>query len=653
MPFATLQFKPGVVRDTTSYTNEGGWFDSNKVRFRSALPEKIGGWIKYASNSFLGTCRSLFTFIDLSGNKYLGVGTGWKFYIEQSGVFYDITPLRVTTAAGDVTFAAVNGSSDITVTDTGHGALVNDFVTFSGAATLGGNITAAVLNQEYQIVDVPDVNSYVIQARTAGTSIQSITVDGQLVPTLVTADALDTGNGGAAVVGAYQINTGLAVAVGGTGFGAGLWGDGTWGGSTPLTAANTLRVWSQDNFGEDLIFNIRDGGIYYWDTSASTLGTDRGVPISSLSGAQASTPTLALQVLMSDRDRHVICFGCSGIDSSTGADDGVLDPLLIRFSDSESVTNWTGEAINPDTAEASEAGTLRLSSGTTIICAVETRQRILVFTDVSVHSMQYLGPPFIFGLDQISENITIAGPLAAKAVDDTVFWMGLEEFYIYNGQVQKLPCDVLSYVFNDFNFGQLKQVTAGLNSSFGEIWWYYCSADSTTIDRYVIYNYEQNIWYYGTLARTAWVDRGKNTFPLAASTDGYLYSHENGIDDGSTNPVSPIDSYIESSQMDIGQGENFVFLTKLIPDLTFDQSTDSAATVDMTLQTRNFPGGTYLQTDSSSIVKTASTPVQQFTNQKNIRLRGRSFALKVQSNTTGVQWRLGTPRVEIIQDGRR
>ena len=652
MPFANLQFKPGIVRDTTSYTNEGGWYDSNKIRFRSNLPEKIGGWSKYSSNSFLGLCRSLFSYIDLSSNQYLGVGTGWKFYIEQSGVFYDITPIRETTAAGDVTFGATNGSSNITVTDTNHGALVDDFVTFSGAVTLGGNITSGVLNQEYQIVDVPDVNTYIIQARTAGTTIQSITVDGQIVPALVEADALDTGNGGGAIVGAYQLNTGLAISVGGTGWGAGTWSSGTWGGSTPLTSANTLRIWSQDNFGEDLLFGVRDGGIYYWDTSTSVLGTDRGVPISSLSGAQASTPTVAKQIMLSDRDRHVIAFGCDDVDTN-GVSTGVLDPLLIRFSDQESVVVWTGTGENPTTGLASTAGSLRISTGTQIICAVETRERVLVFTDVSVHAMQYLGPPFTFGLSQISQNITIAGPMAAKAVDDIVFWMGVDEFYVYNGQIQKLPCDVLSYVFNNFNYGQMEQVTAALNSSFGEIWWFYCSSDSTVLDSYVIYNYEQQIWYYGTLNRSAWVDRGKKTYPLAASTDGYLYYQEYGIDDGSTDPVSPINSYIESSQMDIGQGENFVFLSKLIPDLTFDQSTDSSATVDMILKTRNFPGGTYLQTDSSTITKTASTPVQQFTNQKNIRLRGRSFALKVESNSTGVQWRLGTPRVEISQDGRR
>ena len=652
MPFANLQFKPGVVRDTTSYTNEGGWYDSNKIRFRSNLPEKIGGWVKYATNSFLGICRSLFSYIDLDGTKYLGVGTGWKMYIEKGGTFYDITPIRATTAAGDVTFAASNGSSTITVTDTAHGAIENDFVTFSGAVSLWGNITAAVLNQEYQIVSVPGVNSYTIQARAAGTTIQSITVDGQLDPTLVSANSSDTGNGGSSVVGTYQINTGLAVAIGGTGWGAGTWSSETWGGATALTAANTLRVWSQDNFGEDLLFGVRDGGVYYWDTSADTLGTDRGTAISSLSGAQTSTPTVAKQVMLSDRDRHVICFGCDDVDSND-VSTGVLDPLLIRFSDQESVTVWTPDNLNPTTNLASTAGSLRLGAGTQFICAIETRQRILVFTDVSLHAMQYLGPPFTFGIDQISENTTIAGPLAAKAVDDMVFWIGVDEFYIYNGQVQKLPCDVLSYVFNDFNYDQMEQVTAALNSSFGEIWWFYCSASSSDLDSYVVYNYEQQVWYYGTLQRTAWMDRGKNTYPIGASTDGYLYNHEYGIDDGSTDPPTAINSYIESSQMDLGQGENFVFISKLIPDLTFDQSTESDATVDMVLKTRNYPGGTYLQTDSSTVTKTASTPVQQFTEQKNIRLRGRSFALKIESNTTGVQWRLGTPRVEITEDGRR
>jgi len=350
---------------------------------------------------------------------------------------------------------------------------------------------------------------------------------------------------------------------------------------------------------------------------------------------------LAKQVLVSNRDRHIIVLGCDAAASL-----GTLDPLLIRFSSQESATIW-------DTQVENSAGDLRVGAGTQIICAVETRQYVLIFTDVSVHTMQYLGPPFTFGIDQISENTTIAGPLAAKAVDDMVFWMGLEEFYIYTGQVQKLPCTVLTYVFNDFNLEQTEQVTAALNSSFSEVWWFYCSAASAVQDKYVVYNYESQVWYYGTLSRTAWIDRGKNTYPIAASTDGYLYNHEFGLDDGSTTPPTAIDSYIESSQMDIGDGEKFVFLSRLIPDLTFTDSTDSSASVDMTLKTRNYPGGTYLQSDSTTITKTASAPVQEFTNQVNIRLRGRSFALKVQSSGTGIQWRLGTPRVEIREDGRR
>ena len=644
MPFANLQFKPGVDRDTTSYTNEGGWFDSDKIRFRSNLPQKIGGWAKYSTNSFLGVCRSLFSYLSLQGNKYLGVGTGFKFYIEEGGVFNDVTPIRLTTAPGVVTFAATSSSYEIVVTSNAHGAIVNDFVTFSGAATLGGVITAGVLNQEYQITQVSTVNSYVIQARQAGTSIASITVNGQLDPVFVPANGSDTGNGGASVVGTYQINTGLAVVVGGTGWGAGAWSSGSWGGSTPLTASNTLRIWTQDNFGEDLLFGVRDGGIYYWDTSTYVFGTNRGVAISSLAGADTGTPTLAKQVMVSDRDRHVLVFGCDAADSL-----GTLDPLLIRFSSQGSLTTW--DPVIADYLNSS--GDLRVGAGTQIICAVETRQRILVFTDVSVHAMQFLGPPFTFGIDQISENTTIAGPLAAKAVDDLVFWMGVEEFYIYDGQVQKLPCNVLTYVFSDFNVAQIGQVTAALNSSYGEVWWFYCSNSSSELDRYVVFNYELKVWYYGTLPRTAWVDRGKNQYPLAASTDGYLYNHEFGLDDGSTTPASAISSYIESSQMNIGEGEQFVFLSRLIPDLTFTNSTDTSATVDMTLKTRNFPGADYIQSTESSIVQSASAPVQQFTDQVNIRLRGRSFALKVASNTTGVQWRLGTPRVELIPDGRR
>ena len=641
MPLTKLQFRPGVNRETTSYTNEGGWFNVDKVRFRFGLPEKIGGWVKFSAYSFLGICRAIHTWVTLGGSKLLGVGTSLKYYINEGGQYYDVTPIRITTAAGDVTFAATNGSAVLVVSDTAHGAVVNDFVTFSGAVSLGGNITAAVLNQEYQITEIVNDDSYKVSARAAGTSIQSITVDGQIVASAVLADGSDTGNGGGSTQGAYQINTGLTISVAGTGWGAGTWGRGTWGSGITNTVTTELRVYSHDNFGEDLLFNVRDGGIYYWDTSTKNLGTDRAVPIDSLAAADAGTPTIAKQVLVSDRDRHVIVFGCDAQNAI-----GTQDPLLIRFSSQESLTTWTAEATNT-------AGDLRVGAGSEIVTAIETRQQILVFTDVSLHAMQFLGPPFTFGIDQISENITIAGPLAAKAVDDLVFWMGVEEFYIYSGQVQKLPCSVRSFVFNDFNIEQKSLVTAALNSSFSEIWWFYPSADSTEIDKYVIYNYEEKVWYFGNLVRTFWLDRGVNDFPVAAGTDGYLFNHESGLNDGSTNPASPISSFIESSQLSLGDGEDFVFLTRLIPDITFDASTDAAASVNFTLQTRNFPGGNYLQTNAAAVTQTATTPVEQFTTEAFIRLRGRAFALKIDSSMADVQWRLGSPRVDVRPDGRR
>jgi hypothetical protein len=642
MPLTKLQFRPGINRETTSYTNEGGWFDCDKVRFRFGTPEKIGGWEKQSGRSFLGTCRGLIPWTALDGSSYLGVGTHLKYYINEGGGYNDITPLRNTTAAGDVTFAATNGSSTITVTDNSHDAVEGDFVTFSGAASLGGNITAGVLNQEYQIATVINANSYTIEARTAGTTINDITVDGQLAPTLVTADGSDSGDGGASVVGAYQINTGLDTVVAGNGWGAGTWGRNTWGSGTLLTATtDALRIWSHDNFGEDLILNVRDGGIYYWDKSTSSAPFTRAVALSDLSGADSGTPTVAKQVLISDRDRHVIAFGCDPFN-----DIGTQDPLLIRFSNQEDPTTWIPTATNT-------AGDLRIGTGSEIVTAVETRQQILVITDQSVHAMQYLGPPFTFGISLISENTTIMGPMAAIAVDDTVYWMGSEEFYVYNGSVQRLPCTVRDYVFSDFNDDQAEKVSSAINSADGEVWWFYPSANSVTIDRYVVYNYQEQVWYYGTLARSVMIDRGLNPFPIAAGLDGYLYLHEITNDDGSTSPASPIEAYIESSQIDIADGDNFAFIRRIIPDVTFRDSDAASPQVTFTIKARNFPGGEYLQSDDAVVTKTASVPVEQFTNQVHIRLRGRSFAVRLSSDDTGVAWRLGSPRLDIRQDGRR
>jgi hypothetical protein len=428
----------------------------------------------------------------------------------------------------------------------------------------------------------------------------------------------------------------------GTGWGAGTWGRGTWGSGSSLTVTgDVLRIWSHDNFGEDLLINVRDGGIFYWDKSTSSSPIARAVAISDLAGADSTTPTIAKQVIVSDRDRHIIAFGC---DSETNI--GVQDPLLIRFSSQGDPTTWAAQATNT-------AGDLRVGSGSQIITAVETRQQVLVFTDVSLHAMQFLGPPFTFGISQLSENITIAGPLAAVAIEDAVFWMGREEFYAFNGQVQKLPCSVRSYVFNDFNEAQSEKVTAGTNGSFSEIWWFYPSANSQDINRYVIYNYEEQVWYYGELDRSVWLDRGINQFPIAASQDGYLYLQEKGLDDGSTTPATAITSYIESSQMDIGDGEHFVFMRRLIPDLTFESSVSTSPTANFTLETRNFPGGQYLQSSANAVTRSSTVPIEQFTEQVHLRLRGRSFAMKIESTDTGVAWRLGSPRVDIRQDGRR
>ena len=648
MPLQKLQFRPGVNRETTSYSNEGGWFDCDKVRFRFGTPEKIGGWEKYSGKSFLGTCRALKPFVALQGESYLGVGTHLKYYINEGGGYNDITPLRLTTAAGDVTFAAVNGSAYITVTDSNHGAQINDFVTFSGAASLGGAITAAVLNQEYQINQIVNSSSYKIIARDVA-SLNDITIDGAYTPTPVLANGSDTGNGGGSIVGKYQITVGLDTTVAGTGWGAGTWSRGTWGSAANLTAVgDTLRIWSHDNFGEDLIINVRNGGIYYWDKSTSSSPFQRAVALSDLAGADPTTPTIAKQVMISDRDRHVIVFGCDAQNNI-----GVQDPLLIRFSDQENPLVWSAQATNT-------AGDLRIGTGSEIITAIETRQQILVFTDKSLHAMQYLGPPFTFGISMLSENITIASPLAAIAVDDMVMWMGEQEFYLYTGQVQKLPCSVRSYVFNDFNQDQAEKVTAAVNSSYSEIWWFYPSATvdanglvNQNIDRYVVYNYQEQVWSYGTLARSAWIDRGIGQYPIAASLDGYLYYHEFGNDDGSVNPPAGINAYIESSQMSMGAGDNFVLLSKLIPDVTFDGSSSPSPNVDFTLQTRRFPGSAYDQTTVSDIIRSSTVPVEQYTDQVRLRMRGRSFALKIESDNTGVEWRLGTPRVELRPDGRR
>ena len=615
MPLQKLQFRPGVVRDLTGYTNEGGWRISNLVRFRFGFPETVGGWVKYSTEQFLGTCRSLLNWNTLTGDNLLGMGTHLKFYIERGGQFNDITPLRSTVVLSNP-FTATNGSSVISVYDVDHGCTQGDFVTFSGATSLGGNVTASILNREYQITYI-DKDNY------------TITVS-------VVANSSDSGNGGASVTAAYQINTGLDTQVGGTGWGAGAWSRGAWGSATTLSATNTLRLWAQDNYGEDLIFNVRNGGIYYWDATTG-LGV-RGVSLASLS-SDPTTPTLAAQVLVSDRDRHVIAFGANQGGSTA------LDPLSVRFSSQEDPFTWTATATNT-------AGDLRLGSGSAIVKAIETKREILIFTEVSLYSMQYVGPPYTFGVQLISSNISINGYNSAVPIDDTVFWMGDTEFYVYTGKTDPMQCPMKDYVFNDFNYNERDKVYAALNSEYNEVTWFYPSANSSDNDRYITFNYVEKVWTYGMMSRTAWLDHGVREYPQATGIDNYLYNHEFGTDDGSTTPASPLDAYIESSPLDIGDGDRFSFVRRIIPDVTFMNATNDPR-LDMIIKTQNYPGSNYQNGSDSEIVRTATVPVEQYTQVKDIRLRGRSIILRVESNRVGTCWRLGSPRIEIQADGRR
>ena len=621
-------FRPGINREGTDYSNDGGWFDSNLIRFRKGLPEKIGGWAKNTSDTFKSTARALHAWVDLELTKYLGLGTTWKYYVKQGDIFNDITPLRVTTSAGDVTFSASNGDATITVTDTSHGAVANDFVTFSGAATLGGLITAAVLNQEYQIATVTSVNAYTIEAKDT---------DGDTV----TANSSDSGNGGSSVVGAYQINVGLDVYVEGSGWGAGTWSAGTFGSVSAISSSNQLRNWSHDNFGEDLIMNVRGGGIYYWDESAGT--TARAVAFSDLSGANLA-PTKALQILVSDIDRHIICFGADPINASNQRTSS-SDPLFICWSDQESATQW--EPLSTNTA-----GSFRLSAGSQIVGAIRARQETLVWTDTALYSMSFIGQPFTFGVNLINEGVGLIGPNAAINTPKGIFWMDKKGFYVYNGTVQDIPCTVQDYVFSDLNDGQAFQVFGFLNKEFDEVGWFYCSAGGTTISKYVVFNYEENVWSIGELNRTAWIDEGIFDAPIGAYTTsdvGYLYNHETGNDaDG-----SPMDNvYIESSDFALGNGEEFQSISKIIPDIKFTGNGGSDQTINVVLKQRNYPGES-LSTDSTNTCTATTTKI-------DTRLRARQAALRIESDDdgslgvrSGVGFRVGAMRMDVRPNGRR
>ena len=705
MPLQKILFKPGVNKENTRYTTEGGWYEADKVRFRQGSPEVIGGWQPFSAATFQGVCRSLWNWVTLGGNNLIGVGTNLKFYISQGGLYYDITPIRATSTINTNPFA-LTASTTVTVTDTNHGALTGDFVTFSGAVAIGSggtNVTATVLNQQFQVT-VLTANTYTI--------VISVTPN-------ATAIAGSPG-GGASVVATYQIGVGPAIPTPLVGWGAGSWGESgtTWGNGGTSTSA--LRLWNQVNYGQDLVYGPRTGGIYYWDATGTV--TTRGVLLNTLGGTVSFTnasptvvtstvlynegaalqfsggslptgvsaattyyvfqvsgltfnlvdaagnvintsssgtgavslivdvPTVQNNITASDTLRFIIAFGCNDYGSN------VLDPMLIRWSAQDDAYNWTPSITN-------QAGSIRVSHGSEIVGIVQTRQEIVVFTDSAIYSLQYLGPPYVWVPQLLGDNISIMSPNAAVIASGVVYWMGVDKFYVYDGRVQTLSCDLRRFVFGDLNQEQALQVFAGTNEGFNEVWWFYCSANSTVVDRYVIYNYLEKIWYYGTMSRTAWLDSGLQTVPIAANyvtatLTGNLINHETGLNDNTTGTSVAIDAYISSSEFDIGDGHNFGFVWRVLPDLTFGNATNSPAAVapqvTMTLYgLTNSGSGTTSSADGAVVKGSTYVITEEFTGQIFTRMRGRQMIFKIGSNQINTTWQLGAPRIDIRPDGRR
>jgi hypothetical protein len=631
MPLKKILFRPGVNRENTRYTTENGWYEGDKVRFRQGNPEVIGGWVRISTNTFLGICRSLWNWVLLDGRSIIGLGTNLKFYLENGGAYYDITPIRASSTINTNPFVATNGSAVITVTDTSHGAVTGDFVTFSGATSLGGNITATVLNAEYQITII-DANSYTFTASATANA----------------SDVSGSPGGGASVNAAYQISVGPETQQVLEGWGSGGWGLGTWGNGAPVaTVFGALRIWSQQNFGEDLVFNPRGGGLYYWDATGGL--STRGVLVSSLMGADPEVPSVVNLVAVSDTSRFVFCFGCDDYGSS------VLNPMLIRWSDQEDILIWNPLPTN-------QAGSVTLSHGSEIIAVVQSRQEQIVFTDSAVYSLQYLGPPVVWQTQLLGDNTSIYGPNAAVLASGIVYWMGIDKFYKYDGRVQTLNCDLRRFIFSDINKNQNLQVFAALNEGFNEVWWFYCSEASTSIDRYVIYNYAENegkgVWYYGTMGRTAWLDSGLRDYPIAATYSRNLVDHENGLNDNETATAVALDAYISSSEFDIEDGNSFGFVWRIVPDLTFGESTNSPTAVSprvtMSLFGLTNSGSGVVNTASGLVTKGSNFVItEEFTGQIYTRIRGRQMIFKIASNQINTQWQLGSPRIDIRADGRR
>jgi len=632
MPLKKLQLKPGVNREGTRYSTEGGWFSCDKIRFRSGQPEKIGGWAQVTNSQFLGICRSLWTWASLGGAKYIGLGTNLKYYIALAGggLYNDVTPIRKTVnpmlgptppGTGDPFLA--DGTATVTVTDVAHGCITGDFVTFSGSTT-------AIFNAEYQVT-VIDVDTYTITLSTT----------------------LSAGSyGGAAVIAAYQISVGDEIQTVLSGWGGGGWSGGSW--SVGAATTTTIRIWNHDNFGQDLLYGPKDGPMYYWDQTAGL--TVRGVALTSLTGA-SDVPVIQHLLSVSDTSRFVLAFGCNDYGSST------QDPMLIRWSDQESAVNWTPVATN-------QAGSVRLSHGSRIEAVAQVRQEFLVWTDTALYSLQYLGPPIVWGTQLLSDNTSIVSDRAWATAAGVTYWMGNGKFYRYDGRVETLVCDLRQFVFSDFNVNQPDQVFASTNEQFNEVWWFYCSANSTVVDRYVIYNYVEKAWYYGMLGRTAWIDTSiSSDVPMATDYNRRLLNQETGIDDNATTTTLPIEAYITSSEFDIDDGHNLGFVWRVIPDVNFTGSTSTSPTMNLTLLPLQNSGSGYTRgitpvpsvtsdmsvagDNSFPVVRSTTVPIDQYTGQVNIRVRGRQMSIKAESSQIGVQWQLGAPRIDVRLDGRK
>jgi hypothetical protein len=624
VPLKKIQFKAGVNRENTRYTNEMGWYEAQLVRFRQGTPETIGGWQKLSDYTYQGVCRALWSWITLDGFNLVAAGTNLKYYIERGGVYYDITPLADTTT-GDATFAATAGSSVLTVSDSGYtGYISGDFVTFSDAVGLGGNITAAVLNKEYEIIFADQ-----------GSGTYTIDVG-------VTANASDIGDGGGATVAEYQINVGPAVQIPITGWGAGQWGFGPWGIGTPST--DELRIWSQANYGEALIFGPRYGGIYYWDPTGG-VSNNRAVNVADIVGA-SDVPVTQHYIIVSDVSRFVFAFGCNEVGSTTA------DPMLIRWSDQEDYLNWTPLPTN-------QAGEIRLSHGSEISTAIQTRQEIVVLTDMAVYSLQYVGAPIVWQVTLLADGTSSISPNGAVFASNTLYWMGNDKFYKYDGTVQTLRCDLRRHVFDNINRDQPYQIFAGGVAAFNEVWWFYCSANSTMVDSYVVYNYAEDVWYYGSLARTAWLDTDVRKYPIGATYNNNLVYHENGLNDFAGATPQPLNASISSAEWDADDGHNFSFMYRMLPDITFENSTAANPTATMSITPLKNSGSGYTNppsvggSNAANVNRVATVPIEQFTGQVFIRVRGRQFVFKIESNQLDTAWQLGSPRVDIRSDGRR